>query len=428
MSESIRLTNIALEIFGCLIALIIIVSLAVSENHKSKANKFFILTAASVLLTLASDATALIFRGGSGAAAFYLVRISNFGLFSFGYFMALFFTNYLAVYISAKKQVPKFITRFVSAICFIAVLLVVISQFNNMYYYIDENNLYHRQGMFWLSQIIPIVCMTINAAIIIAYRKVLNIREFLLLLSYIVLPVTAMAIQIYLYGLVLLYIAATISLLMIYIGIQANIGKQLKEKELELTKSRVAVMLSQIQPHFLYNALASIKALCSTDPQAASQIVMEFSDYLRGNMDSLSHTKLISFDKELTHVETYLKIEKIRFGDTLNIIYDINARDFSLPSLTLQPIVENAVRYGATKTEDSGTVTIRTEETENGYVITVTDDGVGFDIHEKKDDGRTHIGIENVRERLAAMCGGTLAVDSEPGSGTTAVIFIPKEG
>jgi len=197
--------------------------------------------------------------------------------------------------------------------------------------------------------------------------------------------------------------------------------------ERELTQKQISVMLSQIQPHFIYNALVVIRQLCKIDPKTAEETVLEFSEYLRGNLDSLTLNVPVPFEKELHHVETYLKIEKKRFGDKLNVVYDIKAKVFLIPALTLQPIVENAVRYGITKKERGGTVEIKTEEAGNSIVVTVTDDGVGFDVHQQAGgDGRSHVGIENTRSRLAAMCGGTLAIESGIGKGTTAVITIPK--
>ena len=207
--------------------------------------------------------------------------------------------------------------------------------------------------------------------------------------------------------------------------------KQLKEKE---KNARIAVMLSQIQPHFLYNSLAVIKHLCIKDPQAAQETVVEFSEYLRGNIDSLIYNEPIPFEKELRHVEVYLKIEKKRFEDKINIVYDIQTQDFVIPTLTLQPIVENAVRHGITKTESGGTVTLRTEEAEKGYIITVTDNGTGFDSSElmpgskaRIDTESIRVGIDSVRTRLAAMCNGTLDISSAPDAGTTVVITIPKD-
>jgi len=204
--------------------------------------------------------------------------------------------------------------------------------------------------------------------------------------------------------------------------------EKINELESELLQNQISIMLSQIRPHFLYNSLVAIQELCLIDPETANKAVAEFSYYLRGNLDSLSIKRPIPFEKELRHVEAYLSLEKKRFGEKLNINYDISALCFSIPALTLQPIVENAVQHGVTKREDGGAVTVSVKETETGIIITVIDDGVGFDPNSVSSrDARLHIGIENVRSRLSFMCNGTLTIQSEPGVGTTAVITIPKE-
>ena len=206
--------------------------------------------------------------------------------------------------------------------------------------------------------------------------------------------------------------------------------EKISELENELLQSQISIMISQIGPHFIFNALTAIKELCHIDPQTASEAVGEFAHYLRGNLDSLTIKKPIPFEKELRHVENYLSLEKKRFGDRISIVYDIKARDFLIPVLTLQPVAENAVKHGVTKREEGGTVWIATHETETDAVITVKDDGVGFDTSVPKRDERgqerCHVGIENVRSRLVLMCGGSLSMQSEPGAGATAVITIPK--
>ena len=203
--------------------------------------------------------------------------------------------------------------------------------------------------------------------------------------------------------------------------------EKIAELENDLLQSQISIMLSQIRPHFLYNSLAAIQELCLIDPETASVTVNEFSSYLRGNLDSLSMKMPVPFEKELRHVETYLSLEKKRFGKRLNVVYDIAARDFFLPALTLQPVVENAVRHGVVKREAGGTVTIRSELTETDAAITVADDGVGFNPDDMDGQGdRLRVGIENVRSRLAVMCRGTLSIQSVPGAGTTVVITIPR--
>ena len=196
----------------------------------------------------------------------------------------------------------------------------------------------------------------------------------------------------------------------------------------ELYEAKVSVMVSQIQPHFMYNALSSIAMMCTLNPETAQEATINFADYLRGNMDSLKQTAPVSFEVELAHLKKYIYIEKLRFADLLNVEYDIQATDFKLPLLSIQPLVENAVKHGVGMAEDGGTVKISTRETENGYEVIVEDDGVGFDVNEKKNDGRSHVGMENTKKRLHDMCGGEVIITSVIGEGTTAKVILPKEG
>lgn len=195
----------------------------------------------------------------------------------------------------------------------------------------------------------------------------------------------------------------------------------------ELLQMRVSIMVSQIQPHFLYNSLTSIAQLCEKNPTKAKKATIEFSEYLRRNMNSLKEKAPVPFERELKHLETYLSLEKMRFGDDLNVKYDIKATDFLIPSLTVQPLVENAVKHGVGMKEDGGTVTISTREYSDRFEVIVSDDGVGFDTTKAPDDGRTHVGMENVRNRLKTMCNAVVEIRSKIGEGTVATIKIPKE-
>ena len=210
----------------------------------------------------------------------------------------------------------------------------------------------------------------------------------------------------------------------VFMDHQAAIKNQKIKAELE--NSRITVMLSQIQPHFLHNSLTSVMDLCDSNPKQAKAAIADFADYLRGNLSSLKTENLISFGTELEHIERYLRLEKLRFQDELEVVYDIQTRDFMLPALSVQPLVENAVKHGVGKKIGGGTVTIHTTETEKEYIIRVTDDGVGFIEGEYVDDGGTHVGIENIKKRLDMMINAGLEMESKIGEGTTACIRIPK--
>ena len=218
----------------------------------------------------------------------------------------------------------------------------------------------------------------------------------------------------------------TVVLLIILINVQLKDEVKMKEQEKQLTGQRIDIMLSQIQPHFLYNSLGVIYHLCESDPKTARKAIKKFSEFLRGNMESLKNREPISFEKELNHVSNYLYLEQQRFGDKLQVIYQIKTDDFVIPTLTLQPLVENAVQHGILNRRGGGTVIIRSEETEQCAVVTVSDNGVGMEEAQKRPSlgEHSHSGIDNVRSRLKEMVGGSLDIESS-GDGTTVIIRIP---
>lgn len=223
-------------------------------------------------------------------------------------------------------------------------------------------------------------------------------------------------------GLFVIYIVAGAK--DVVMNYRASVRAETLEKELE--DSRTAIMLSQIKPHFLYNVLNTIYHLYRKEPETAQEAVSNFAEYLRCNMHSVEKHSLIPFSEEYQHIQTYLSLEQIRFRGKLDVVYDVEITSFALPPLTVEPLVENAVKHGVTKKRGGGVVTISTRRTNAGYVVTVSDTGVGFDPDHYMEDGKPHIGIRNVKERLQKMVGGSLSIASTP-EGTIAVVTIPEK-
>ena len=228
------------------------------------------------------------------------------------------------------------------------------------------------------------------------------------------------------------FIAAMVMVLKI---IPNNINALAKAKELEtekkvlhaqLAESRVSTMMSQIRPHFIYNTLGSIEQLCELDPPKAGELVHNFAKYLRGNFGELDNPKPILMSQEMQHVRHYINIENVRFPD-MTFSFEMKSEDFSLPALTVQPIVENAIKHGLMKLKKGGSIRVVSYETDTDYCILVEDDGVGFDTSKLLDE-KNHIGIRNIRDRLKVMVGGSLEIESTQGVGTKVLITIPKEG
>ena len=216
-----------------------------------------------------------------------------------------------------------------------------------------------------------------------------------------------------------------IPLYLLFFNVYLESGRLFLQREKELNESQLNAMMLKIGPHFIANTMSSIVALCGPDSPEAALLATRFARYLRDNYAELTDEPMITFKNELEHIRNYLAIEQTRFAG-LRVEYDIQADHFLLPTLTVQPLVENAVRHGISKRQDvSGTVKIRSYETETDYVICIMDDGIGFS-GIPENDGKKHIGISNAKARLSMLCNGALYITGQPDHGTVCEVRIPK--
>lgn len=197
------------------------------------------------------------------------------------------------------------------------------------------------------------------------------------------------------------------------------------ELEEELKSSRIVLATGQIRSHFIFNVLNAISGMCKYDPKLADETIVRFARYLRSNVDILGNDSLVSFSKELCHVEDYIGLEQVRYGSKIEFTAETETEDFPVPTLILQPIVENAVKHGILPKKEGGIIRVRTFSDDENNIITVTDDGVGFDAAAPRKE--SSVGLTNVEFRLKTMVGGTISTVSESGKGTTVTVKIPKE-
>lgn len=314
----------------------------------------------------------------------------------------------------------------------ISFALLIANLFTGIYYYYDAAGHYYRGEYYWVN-----TCLSSSYMIWFFILMVMDYirtnssthRKYIVyLFGFAFLPIIGLISEQLFYGLYFAPVFSFYGVLMVYLNVQKErISGAVADKEkadAEVEDAKVKVMLSQIKPHFLFNTLNIIRSLITRDSKTAVEAVDHFADYLRENMTSLEHTECIPFEEELRHVENYLYIEKLRFKGHLNVEYDIHSTSFSIPPLALQVLVENAVKHGISPKEEPGTVTIRTSEDSECYMVLCEDDGVGFDVNRKV--SKSHVGIRNIRMRLDAMCSGSLHIDSTIGKGTMAIISIPK--
>ena len=211
--------------------------------------------------------------------------------------------------------------------------------------------------------------------------------------------------------------------------IPENIKSSIHEKELqyELQQNKISVMTSQIQPHFLNNALTAICNLCDSEPKKARDALADFAVYLRENVNALEKNSVVHFDQEISHIQTYINLEKLRFDDKINIVFDLKNTSFEIQPLTIQPLVENAVKHGICPKENGGTITVKSDVKDGVVTISVIDDGVGFDVEEwKNNTSKKRIGLKNVKMRVEHFPDGKFEIHSEKGKGTAVTISFRK--
>ncbi len=420
--------HVALLLWGCVFCMIAALCMLVSRNFERRKRLWLLGMQFSCAILLLSDALAWGFRGVPGIAAGWTVRISNYLVFTFSDIVLLLFHSYVCDSLFGKgcSPRPKVCIAAGYVISAAAIVLVAISQFTGLYYTIDAANLYHRNDGYIVSFLLPLCGMLLDTLLLIQYRRNISHMAFVSMLSYIALPLLASAVQLFYYGISLINLSISFSMILMFVTAMVEQNRQLAQREKEAADLRISLMLSQIAPHFIYNTLTTIQGLCTIDPPAAKETVGEFAGYLRGNLDSLSEREPVAFARELEHVRCYLAIEKKRFGDRVNVVYDIQDQNFCIPALTLQPLVENAVKHGLCKRDEGGTVWISTRKmSTGGHIVIVRDDGIGFD-PSRQDTSHSHVGLANVRTRLTEMCGAILTIDSTPGVGTTVTITLPE--
>ena len=300
--------------------------------------------------------------------------------------------------------------------------MLVAAQFTDIIYYATPDYQYFRGPWFPLLMVPLAVIMILNIVSLIRRRKKLSKRVFTALLIYL-LP-TAVFIIMYM----VVAIDALVSfwmflcaMTMFGLVLMDNVEQYMRQQR-EIANQRAGIMVLQMRPHFIYNTMTGIYYLCDQNPSKAKQVTLDFTTYLRKNFAAIASDDTVPFRDELEHTRAYLAVEQAQFEDSLFVGFDTPHTLFRVPPLTLQPIVENAVKHGMKSSSDPIHISVITRQTDTGSEIIVEDDGPGFD---PVDDNEPHIALNNIRQRLEMMCKGKLTITPREGGGTSVKVTIP---
>ncbi|MDO5435623.1 MAG: histidine kinase [Clostridia bacterium] len=418
-----HMLNITLDLF-CMAVLLIQLMTGILERNESRANHALLRFICMLHLVIFLD---LCTWSVSGMADKVRTHLTLTTIYYIVQGITLFcFWQYFRFEQKLEGKLAGILNRVLFDLMLLYIVTVIVNSFTGFIFTISPEGELVKKAFYPLVYLGALLVLTVLNYYIFTTR--MRRGERFLWLQYEILPVIGSGIEMLFPKTNLTHTAMVIAIMIIQSNIHLQRQRRLKEQEAKLAEQNVAIMISQIQPHFLYNSLTTISNLCRKDPEAAEEVTVEFSQYLRMNLDSLKISTPIPVSRELDHVRIYLELEQRRFGDKLNVEYDIRETGFTLPALSLQPIVENSVKHGICEKECPGTVRISTEKTDKGFLVTVKDDGVGFDMNAPvKQDNRSHVGMGNVRDRLASMSHASMEIISSPGNGCETRILIPAD-
>ena len=414
--------NATVCIIGILILLIHTVNIVLKKNRRRDENilmAFFVFT----IVHFATYLSFIFIKADYTSNALIIAFYTTFYIMN--NLEAFLFFSYAKSYMEIEQKKKKMLSIINNCSFAGFVLLDIVNIFTGIFF-TANNGMYVRSDTMILSQGYQFIMFATVFIYTVTNNRLLT-REKLAFEMYCIIPLVAIILQNIFKGYAIAYasIIIAIEILIMFLNVKKNIViAEEKEKNRE---TQIKLMLSQIQPHFIYNSLSSISTLITINPEKAQHALDQFTEYLRCNLSSLTEKKLIPFDDELKHIKSYVSLEQMRFGERVNVVYDIKASDFYVTPLSVQPIVENAIKHGIMKKLEGGNITIKTYEKEDSYVVEVSDDGVGFCAEEVNLNENTHIGISNIKYRVENTYGGKVNIESEPQKGTVVTIVFPKE-
>ena len=334
----------------------------------------------------------------------------------------VFMPTLFLLHYSGEKMKNSVLFRLVTAVLGIYFILLTFTLFTDVFYYVTPDNHFFR-GQFYAFFVTPLaVCMILNTTGLFFRVKKLPKKYFIALLIYSLYMTTAILIHMFYEVEVAVVLGMALFALVSFGLILLDNMDQYMHQQREIANQRANVMVLQMRPHFIYNTMMTFYYLCKQDSDKAQQVTLDFTNYLRNNFAAIASEEPIPFADELKHTQAYLAVEQAQHEGRLFVEYDTPHTLFRVPPLTLQPLVENAVKHGMDPTGDPLHIYVKTRKTNSGSEIVVENDGPGF---VPANDNEPHIALNNIRQRLEMMCKGKLEIQPREGGGTSVKVTIP---
>ena len=434
-----ELINATLNLSYAAIALLILMYTWTSKLTFSRVSKinWGIMTASFLLMIL--DGIAGIFIADHPGLYSLIITVS---IVSY-YLILAVYSRYIVIVIQEKNPLTDAALHIIYSLCALVCMIRIINFIHPIITDMPAKTVLH-PIIYWLIQSMGLLIFIIDLLLLFLYRSKLEGMEWF---SLTLIPLSVplyMILRVLFPGLRIRNALLFCLILWNHIFIGRKRDRELWQKEQQLSEYKYILSLERVKPHYIYNVLSSIYYLCDSDPKKAQRAVKNFSNYLRQSLYTMDNTKTVPFRWEMELIQNYLSLEQMRFPDKFKVVYDINNMDFQIPPFTVQILVENAVKHGMSRrTDQEGWIKIRVEQREDGCLIEVADNGSGKDdallpaagqtaqsVLQNSDSGQpeneyTGFGLQNIRERLSMLSGGTLTIRKNAEHGITASVFLP---
>lgn len=334
----------------------------------------------------------------------------------------IFMPTLFLLHYSGEKIKSSVLFRLVAALLGVYFVLVAVSQFTDVFYYVTPDNQFFRSP-FWAFFVTPLaVCMILNTTGLFYRVNKLPKKYFISLLIYLLYMTTIILIHMFYEIELTVVFGMSLFALVSFVLILLDNMNQYMRQQREIANHRASVMVLQMRPHFIYNTMMTVYYLCKQDSDKAQQVTLDFTTYLRNNFAAIASEDTIPFADELKHTQAYLAVEQAQHEGRLFVNFDTPHTHFHVPPLTLQPLVENAVKHGMNPSGEPLHIYVKTLRTNSGSEIIVENNGPGF---VPANDNEPHIALNNIRQRLEMMCKGKMEITPREGGGTSVKVTIP---
>ena len=395
------LSLIAGNLLGIAICVVgIVLSLRLTQKEKTARRLYLALFALLVCLSVSGMLFAFL-EGLAGASTEPLYRMGTFLAQGSNALYYLSLTGLLLYFCKETDWRTNVLFRVSAVLCILGLLLTPVAAFSSLFFFFDESGAYQQGAWFTPFSAMPVLPLLVSVVFLLRRWKKLTGGQRLIY--------SAIAFTVLTTGL---------RAVLLLLWMMEEQRSRYLQQEAENVRTRQQLLMMQMRPHFIYNTMMSIYYLCDSNPKEAQRVCGDFMTYLQGAFTALGDGEPIPFTQELRHAQAYLAVEQARYPELIVLEYDTPHTTFSIPALTLQPLVENAVKHGLDPDRGPLHIRIRTRALDSGSELTVEDDGSGFS---DMPDEETHVALDNIRSRLA-MNGSTVSIAPRVGGGTVVTV------